>query len=287
MPVGDRLRRIVAPRSARSRVQPTGGTRTVVVHYHLFKCAGTSVDRTLKENFGPRWRELERTGRGDLEPEALAGLLGGDASIAAVSSHTLRLPPPDLPGTRLVPVLFLRHPMDRARSVYRFERVQQADTLGARMAKTLDMGQFFEWRLENFRKVGDRSLVDFQGWRLAQGSAAGSFEDRALATFERLPFVGVVERFERSLAELEAMLAPSFGGLRLRVYHENPSGGGPGEDQGLEGRLARLRAAIGEVTYQHLEAANQVDMMLWERAVARMSEGPAAPAEGTRRPGLG
>jgi hypothetical protein len=29
--------------------------RKVVIHYHLFKNAGTSVDRMLKEIYGERW----------------------------------------------------------------------------------------------------------------------------------------------------------------------------------------------------------------------------------------
>jgi hypothetical protein len=33
--------------------QPT--ERTIILHYHLFKNAGTSVDAILKRNFGDKW----------------------------------------------------------------------------------------------------------------------------------------------------------------------------------------------------------------------------------------
>jgi len=36
--------------------------RTILIHYHLFKNAGTSLDAVLKENFGDKWitREFDR-----------------------------------------------------------------------------------------------------------------------------------------------------------------------------------------------------------------------------------
>ena len=30
-------------------------TRTIILHYHLFKNAGTSIDSILQENFGEQW----------------------------------------------------------------------------------------------------------------------------------------------------------------------------------------------------------------------------------------
>ena len=37
--------------------------RTVILHYHLFKNAGTSVDRLLQRNFPDAWATREFSGR--------------------------------------------------------------------------------------------------------------------------------------------------------------------------------------------------------------------------------
>ncbi len=113
--------------------------RTVVLHYHLFKNAGTSLDEILKRNFGARWvtREFSMTG-GDNSAE-LAKWITEEEDAVAFSTHTGIGPVPEVPGVRIVTIMLLRDPISRIRSAYRFERSQRADTFGARLAKETDL----------------------------------------------------------------------------------------------------------------------------------------------------
>src|SRR5208282_4106023 len=92
----------------------------LLVHYHIYKNAGTSVDKNLSDSFGENWKICEgssenfRFSNGDIEAFAKA-----NPGVCAISSH--RAPPsPSL--RRSFPILFLRHPIERARSVYYFAR---------------------------------------------------------------------------------------------------------------------------------------------------------------------
>ena len=44
--IGDRRTQVTKP-------------RPIIIHYHLFKNAGTSLDRTLRQNFGVTWATIE------------------------------------------------------------------------------------------------------------------------------------------------------------------------------------------------------------------------------------
>jgi hypothetical protein len=256
-------------------VRPTGASRTVIIHYHLFKNAGTSVDRTLRENFGDSW--VGREGEdGALKPDAIADYLRRNEWIRVLSSHTALLPEPHIDGVRVIPVVFLRHPLDRIRSVYDFEHVQDVETPGARAAKRLDIGGYIEWRLERAAVTGDRSVSDFQTFRLAKGGDGARPLERAQRTIERLPFVGLVEEYERSLERLAGALSASFDGVRLRAYRDNVT---TADSVSLDARLAALRERIGAAGYERLEAANHDDLVVWEtvRAAYRTSAAAARP----------
>ena len=233
--------------------------RAVIVHYHLFKNAGTSLDRTLRENLGGAWTELEGEDRRPLRPAELAEFLLANPWAKGVSSHTAVLPVPTVADTVIIPIFFVRHPLDRLRSVYDFEHTQDADTPGAMKAKETDIAGYIEWRLARPR---DHTAVNFQTFRLAGGK-----DDlrRAMQTIEALPFVGLVEEYDLSVARLEDVLSEDFPKLRLRSYRANVTA----DRQTLDERLAQLQRRLGHHLYQRLERANSHDLQLWQAVRAR------------------
>jgi hypothetical protein len=235
--------------------------RPIIIHYHLFKNAGTSLDRTLRQNFGVTWATIEH--EPTMRPAELRTFLVENPWATVVSSHTAVLPLPRMRSTHIIPIFFLRHPLDRVRSIYDFERQQDAQTAGAVKAKELDMPAFVAWRLERARTVRDHALSDFQAYRLAFGTPDGSMLERALATLEVLPFVGLVEDYESSLARLQGLLADYFPSIHLKVQHANVTAS---RADSLDERLEDLRQRVGDELYRELESMNQVDMRVWERA---------------------
>ena len=237
--------------------------RRIVLHYHLFKNAGTSVDRALKAHFKEGWATHE----GDTvrwPSHAVARHLVDRPEIVVLSSHTASLPVPKIAGAQVFPVIFLRHPIDRVRSMYEFEVKQGGATEASRMAERTDLKGYVRWRLD---RRGDRAFKNFQTLRFAFGTfETGREADRALATVEALPFVGLVERYEASMDRLTDYLAPAFPGFRGVVTKANTT---QREGESLQDRLDRMKAQLGEDLYARLVSENRHDMNLYAAAEAR------------------
>lgn len=263
-------------------VRPAG-RRAVVLHYHLFKNAGTSVDAMLRQNFGEAWAQQEFPVAGGRavrrsNAAAVAAYIEANPQLRAVSSHTALLPVPAIEGVDIFPVLFIRHPIDRLASAYRFERRQNADTFGARLARQTDFAGYVRALLD---RRGNGVARNFQVMRLAYGSpgAAGSEFDRAMQTLDRLPFIGLVEAFEQSLDELERLLAPIHPGFRAVAYTKNVSRDGGGT---LSSRLAAIEAELGPELHARLLEANAHDLQLFQMVADRYKRIAAPPAIAAR-----
>ena len=234
----------------------------LLFHYHIFKNAGSSVDRMLRTNFGDAWsdREFEVGTRKERNAEVSA-LLARSPELKAFSSHTAPLPVPDLPDRRVLPIIFVRHPLLRIRSAYAFHRRQDAATPGALLAKSTDLRGYVETYLA---EPGARVVRDFQVARFAAGTPGrpAMAPRRALETISRLPFVGLVEAFEESIARLGDFVRPLFPGFEAIAYHENVTS--TAEGASTDESLAALREELGDALYDRLLADNAADLALFE-----------------------
>lgn len=232
----------------------------ILLHLHLFKNAGTSFDAILKKSFGSSWIEQEFAPPQTDQADAVRALLQENQDIAALSSHTLLFPVPKVPGVEFFPVLFVREPLARLRSAYEFERLQDADTRGAILAKQCTFGEYLRQRLAT---PNDRACRDFQTYRLALyiPRSLGTERARALAAVDLLPFVGLVERFDQSIAVLQARIQhifPNFQGFSVR---KNVTAASLDEKTILE----NIKLDLGFELFDIVVEANQGDLALYEK----------------------
>jgi len=211
-----------------SPLSPQPTVRKLILHYHLFKNAGTSVDELLKRSFGSRWVTREFNGGGPAAHRAeLARWLQEERDAVAFSSHTAQLPPPAAAGVECFPLIFVRHPIDRIASAYAFETKHGGSGFGAVLARNTTLAGYIEVRLS----LGhDRQCRNFHVARLAQMFPAtdGDERARAMKALDALPFVGLVEAFDAA-----------HGGVAATAFPGLPGCGG-GEE-----RHARARHAAG------------------------------------------
>lgn len=228
-------------------------TRIAIFHYHLFKNAGTSFDRILKANFPDGWVTAEFETASGNNTAAVEDWIRANPAARAYSSHTAVGPLPQVDGMTLVPGVFLRDPVERIASAYRFERKQQADTWGAQLAKAHDLEGYVRARLA---QRNDRQCRNFQTSRLASLVPGDAPElERALqglALVQKLGVVGRVEAFDDAMTQLAERLAGHGIDFRWTSTRANVSKGG-------EPMSAELTAMLEEanVDDRHLLRALQ------------------------------
>jgi hypothetical protein len=255
---------VAAPVAPRAHTRPPPAR--AVVHYHIFKNAGTSVDHALAAAFGSRWATIEGpTPTSRLPETALRRALEAEPGLRAISSHQARPPVP--PG--VLPILFLRHPVLRAHSVWRFARRDATQPIHA--AAQGSFADFLRWA----DGLGPGSVVirDYQtihlsaaSWRVADLLEAEAGRDdlrEARALLEGLPGFGIVEAFARSARLFERLYRPLLPGFALPVLRENRTNPWDLPDAV---QLHRIRVGVGERLYRRLLDMNAHDLALYHAA---------------------
>lgn len=200
--------------------------RTVILHYHLFKNAGTSFDGILRRNFPGRWVQREFDAHGRANAGAVEEWIAGTPGAVAFSSHTANGPLPRIDGVRVISVAFLRDPVARIRSAYAFERRQGLSKpgalVGADLAARTDLAGYVAARLS---VRGDRQCRDFHVARLSTfvpGPPERELE-RAIAALSLLDFIGRVEDFSGSLDRFARLVRAHWPHFDPRSLHLNRS----------------------------------------------------------------
>ncbi|WP_155632806.1 sulfotransferase family 2 domain-containing protein [Burkholderia cepacia] len=251
--------------------------KSIIVHYHLFKNAGTTIDSIMQRNFpGELNGSIEGALPWDtLTPDDLREYAIKNSRFRYITSHQARLPALPADGIEFYPVLFLRHPIDRVESVYLFERLEPETSASpsAKIAREHGLTGFVEWVLgpdasavaRNFQ-VAHLAAIDRD---MRTASPTDAHLEVALRRMHELRFFGLVERFDDSMRLLDAYLTPSFGRLDLSYTIENRSAG---RAASLGERLARIRQTIGGALYERLCECNALDLQLYEQATARFDD---------------
>lgn len=248
-----------------------GSERQLIVHFHIFKNAGSSIDALLQHNFPGRCHSLEADQPwGVLKPEQVAAFHSRHRHhIEVLSSHTARLQSLVLSGVRIHPIVFLRDPIARVHSVYRWHRRQpDSDAREAtKRAKQLDFDTYVQWRLEQGCAIRNFQTVFLSGREDDMRSASATEADyiRAVELLRSLPSVGVVERFRASVQQLLAYLEPYYRGLEPLDVHVNAS---DSPRAGAETTQAPIEALLSAATAELLRHQNHWDLHLYQEALA-------------------
>lgn len=249
--------------------------RRVILHYHQFKNAGSSVDHILASNFGGRWQVLEGAHSWSVvKADDVAAYIRQHRRVLAVSSHHFRLPLPVMPEADLYPIFFLRHPIDRIASVHQFgKRSGIGLTEASRHAVQGSLRDYVEWMLADKGNEGNNirnAQTLFLSSKLSTWSAPSlplraddAMREEAQDFLQALPVFGLVEKFDESARRFGTWLAHAFPGINFFPTQRNTR---PERHQSLEERLAAIKGELGRDLYRDLEAANCHDLELYRFA---------------------
>lgn len=242
-------------------------TRFVLIHFHILKNAGTTFEHVLEREFSDQFVTLHGESSGDvIDGRLLTQLLADQPQLAAVSSHHLRYPMPEIPGTVLFDTCFLRHPLSRLQSVYSwFRRTQSTDRLCLK-ARQYSSGDFMRFLLSDMPNMA----CDVQVTQLARNGAftrPANPRDLAIAIqrIQDMAMPGLLEMFDESMVCAEHFMNPAFPGLSLEYSIRNAS------PVGTPSTPARLRELWGDSLYERLCEANTYDLALIRATAAEIS----------------
>jgi hypothetical protein len=236
--------------------------RYIVVHYHIFKNGGTTVETILEREFGGRFATLHGPDAdATLTGSDLAQFLQGYPHVSAVSSHHLRYPKPDIPHVVLFDCCFLRHPLARLHSYYMHLR------------RTDGLRESARDFLEHLIDAAPHQVSDVQVHQLANGGAftrpASEHDlDKATQILRQMAIPGLVEMYDESLVAAEYFLHPAFPMIRMEYIPQNVTNRMrplPSE------RLDDLIELWGADLYEQLVRLNQMDMELFRRVRAEIT----------------
>jgi len=239
--------------------------RTVIIHRHLFKNAGTTFDSILENNFGDAFCDhREDVPMRKIGEDYLLDFLKQNPQIKALSSHHIWFKMPQQSALELIPVMFLRHPIERMRSVYDFERKQDADTLGAKMAKELSFRDYVSWYMKDDKPA---TMRDFHARHLAGFKKPKPLRrihfKRAASEIKKNPFIGVVDLFDGSLQVFDKAFKSK--GLELDLTYSPKNVSRPFDNADYEARAKEVLDELGDVAKIVLEK-NAYDIELYNLA---------------------
>ena len=272
--------------------------RTVLCHYHVFKNSGTSFDALLAENFRGEPVAFDGPYPFSVFPQdELLKVIRHHPQATAFTSHQVRLPVPAALDIDVLPVVFLRHPLLRVRSVYeylhrrergsgvkRLFRFAARSTYTSRDEERASALSFADWvreALDGARPLGNLSNAQTQLLggvygrralsRVRPASEGGVEADlaQALRNLAAVRLLARTEFYGADVARFGDQLAPR--GIAFSYRERAPANTTARDiDRPLAERLERVRESLGDDLYERLAGVNGEDLALYRRACERL-----------------
>lgn len=245
--------------------------RNILVHGHIFKNAGTTFDYLLKTTFGEAFVDHREDHLVRTDPTFVHRYCSQNPNIKAFSSHALVHRPLDSGEVRFFPVYFVRHPIERALSVYNFELKQPPSaSLGASMAKKFTFEEYVKWRMQEGvpPSIRNQQVIYLAG--KGQGDKAIELKFReAMGFVAQSPLIGLVDDFAASLSQINDALPTE---LRLDIGKIPMQNVAVQPNEGKTNATIRLvQQELSEEAYENLLESNKFDLRLYEEVRDRVS----------------
>ena len=237
----------------------------MLLHYHIFKNAGSTVEYVLHRAFGDRFVNLHGPQPDSiLTASDILAFLAQNPEVMAISSHHLKFPRPAAREFVFFDLCFLRDPLQRLWSMYKYmRRVEAFDSFG-QMAHDVDFRAFTATlvrdhpQLINDAQVNMLSLGGVYTRPPTQTDLAA-----ALDVLRQIAVPGVVDIFDETLVAAEYFLRPAFPTLQFQYVRQNVT---PVDGDTMVSPEDRLREELGGELLEQFLRLNRLDYELLARA---------------------
>jgi len=240
--------------------------RVVCIHYHIFKNAGTTIDSILEKNFFINAVRIDTEKPREVIPmHIVLDFLNKNPKIKSFSSHQIRFPIPESKNLKLLPLIFIRHPIDRIFSIYSYNKKRsEQKNLVIQQARVSTLNEYIEWylqRKENF------DIRNFQVIYLSKNSTktdVGNVDlELALKRLKNCSIIGVVDRLDESLVLAEDTMKKYFTDIDLSYIPKNVSNERIGT---LDEKIDQGRTQLSESLWKELLSKNELDLKIYFNA---------------------
>ena len=245
--------------------------RTVILHHHIFKNAGSSVEASLASNFGEAWRTIDgATPSSIIKNESILDFFKNNPKVKVLSSHQARpfFFMPD--GWNILPLILVRDPLDRIRSCFDYEhKINSA--YPSSMAAQRGIKYYIDFCLDMENPDRINAFRNYQTLFLSSRLSLSN-DSRSITAVEddlvdakqyvaRLNVIGIVEYFSMSMAIFEGFLRMDFPSVKLFANNLNIS---TNRLQDLDERKRAFMSEIGVGRYEKLLSENSLDVELYD-----------------------
>ena len=263
-------------------LRDTADVRFVLLHYHFFKNAGTTVEEILANSFFENYARLDTQDfDGTVSQQELVSFLNRHPRMKAVSSHQFRYPVPQQRGFIFFDLCFLRDPIDRIRSMYDYFREKPIPGEPASdLARAHSIGGFVAGLVENHAYRVSNVQVNMLANGIVNDPPADADLARAVQVMLKMSFLGVVDCFHESLVAGQYFLRPVFPNLALAQQPANVSR--DSEDPSQAG-IEDFRRVCDPDIYAELVRLNALDSALLTLARAEVHRRFSLVPDGPQR----
>jgi len=240
--------------------------KSVCLHYHIFKNGGTTIEWIAERNFPNKTINIDTDNpKGILSNDVILEYLSSHPDVKTISSHQIRFPLPISNIYEFIPIFFLRHPIDRMFSIYKFnKRRTDSNAPGVVKAKSLSFNDYVKWNLDKKRHKG---MKNFQVLFLSDKSINAAVDEKdfdiAMERIRSCPILGVLNRFDESLVLGEEVLEKYFDSIDLSYIKQNIS---ENKVKELDDSLDEIKNSLKPYIFDEILKENQFDLKLYSEA---------------------
>lgn len=255
--------------------------RTVICHYHIYKNSGTTFDGILGANFGERHLCFDGPfPYFSINQRELSKIILRNPGVIAFSSHQIALPVPPSLDFNVLAAVFVRHPILRIRSIYKFKRQEQDGTETSRLAGEMEFEEWCAHSLGNQQELVhvSNSQTKLLGGSFGEPSLSKRGAKRMIYDLEQakrnidgVALLARTECFSEDVRNFVGVMAKH--GIEFEVGDTTPRNVTTASTgKSLDERLGEIEGELMPATWDALRAANQQDLALYDW-VCRKLEG--------------
>ncbi len=247
--------------------------KNILLHAHIFKNAGSSFDDALGSFFASSFVD-HRDDQDVIDGKMnyLIEYFNSHPKISAFSSHSMHLQPKNTAKYRFHTVHLLRHPIERIKSVYSFEKKQiPATTNGSKKAKELNFNDYVAWYMSDDAPATVRNVQTI--FLSGEGPSPLNMDSKfkqAQACMKKSNLIGVVDRYDESMVIFEEYMKQFFSDIDLSYIRKNTTD--KNIEISVEEKVSTLMDSLDEVVQKQVLDNNSLDMKLYEEANRQLND---------------